>query len=444
MLLRGDEVLLGHRVAELRFFGDYFAFPGGKLDPEDGEGEDGLLRCACRELGEEVGLDLDPKDAGRLRLLTTLTTPPFAPVRYETQFFLLCLEEGEEVRLTSGEFDQLCFMKPKEALLAWTRGEMRIVPPVLLFLRLLAKNGAEGILAAARKEGESLFQGQLHPVFFSPGIFLAALKTETVPPATTTNTLVVGHRLLYLVDPGSRDPKEWLRLNARLESFCAEGARLAGILLTHSHPDHVGGVLHFAKKWALPVLAAEQSLAQLPLKTHGISSQVLCQGDRLELGVAPDGSPGWALQVHATPGHHPGHLVFFEERYKALIAGDLCSTLSTIVIDPHEGHLATYLKSLRRMLELEVETLYPAHGPAHPRGRELLQYFLDHREEREAKLLRVLAEGVGDLPSLLQKTYDDVPDFALPFAVRSLLSGLQKLEEEGRITKCTGSWKLGK
>ncbi len=443
LLLRGEEVLLGHRIPALRFFGDYFAFPGGKLDPSDGEGVEGLRRCAQRELGEEVGLMLDAGDAARLRPLTTLTTPPFAPVRYETQFFLLRLGEGEKVRRSSGEFDELRFMKPQEALQAWTRGEMRIVPPVLLFLRLLAKHGAKGLEEAARAEGERLAAGKLHPVYFSPGVFLAALATRTVPPATTTNTLVVGKQRLYIVDLGSDDPKEWARLSDRLDTFYQEGARLEGLLLTHSHPDHVGGVIHFARERSLPVLAAPESLAQLPLRAHGIKSQALKQGDRLELGEAPDGTTNWALEVHATPGHHPGHLAFYETRYKALIAGDLCSTLSTIVIDPHEGHLATYLESLRRMLGLDIETLYPAHGPAHPRGRELLDAFLTHRKEREEKLLRVLGEGGGELPQLLAKTYDDVPEEVLCYAVRSLVSGLQKLEEEGKAKRQGGAWVLG-
>jgi len=442
LVLKDDEVLLGHRIPALRFFGDYYAFPGGKLDSEDGEGEEGLLRCARRELEEEVGLKLGASAAGRLRSLTTLTTPPFAPKRYETRFFLLELREGEEVHLASGEFDELRFLKPREALQAWTRGEMRIVPPVLLFLRLLLKHGVDGLEEAARAEGERLAEGKLHPVYFSPGILLAALSTETVPPATTTNTLLVGHRRLYLVDPGTESPSEWARLDARLDELCAEGARLEGILLTHSHPDHVGGVHYFAKDRSLPVLAAPESLEQLPLDLHGIPSRALKQGDVLDLGEAPDGSPHWRLVVHETPGHHRGHLAFYESRYRSLIAGDLCSTLSTIVIDPHEGHLATYLKSLNRMLELEIETLYPAHGPAHPRGRELLLYYIDHRREREEKLLKVLREGARELPEILAKTYDDVSEEVLRYALRSLVSGLEKLREEGRVEVREGEWIL--
>ena len=60
----------------------------------------------------------------------------------------------------------------------------------------------------------------------------------------------------------------------------------------------------------------------------------LNSGDRIKLGTAPDGSEDWYLEATFTPGHDRGHLVFQESRYGALIAGDMISTIATIMIWP--------------------------------------------------------------------------------------------------------------
>ena len=63
-----------------------------------------------------------------------------------------------------------------------------------------------------------------------------------------------------------------------------------------------------------------------------------------------------------------GHLVFHEPRYRLLFAGDMVSTITSIVIAPPEGDLAVYLQSLRRLGELDCRLLLPA---LHPEGTVL-------------------------------------------------------------------------
>lgn len=90
---------------------------------------------------------------------------------------------------------------------------------------------------------------------FSPGIVLAPLRTKTLPPATTTNCSIVGHRRLWVVDPGSPHPEEQRRLANLLRDLTATGARVEGILVTHHHQDHVGGVTALSRALHLPVRA---------------------------------------------------------------------------------------------------------------------------------------------------------------------------------------------
>jgi glyoxylase-like metal-dependent hydrolase (beta-lactamase superfamily II) len=129
-----------------------------------------------------------------------------------------------------------------------------------------------------------------------------------------------------------------------------------------------------------------------------------------------------------------GHLAFRDSRYGTLVAGDLLSTVSTVVIDPEEGHLASYLQSLRRLLGEEISLVYPGHGLAHKDGPALVRQFLTHRKNREDKLISALLLG-GTETELLATVYDDADPRVHHLARRALLSGLRKLEEEGRAQR---------
>jgi ribonuclease/clavin/mitogillin len=231
-----------------------------------------------------------------------------------------------------------------------------------------------------------------------------------------------------------------------LDRWKLEGRELCGVLLTHHHHDHVGAVRATAERYSLPVLAHAETLERLelaPSSLKGLETREVQDGERIELGRAPDGSEGWGMTAHLTPGHSVGHLVFIEDRYRTAVVGDLISSLSTIVIDPPEGHMATYVATLGAFLELDFEVVIPAHGPAVRKGREAIEYHLRRRAEREAKLVAALADrGVVALPELLAVVYDDAPPEVRPYAERSLLAGLNKLMEEGRAAEVVGGWGL--
>jgi len=490
LITRGDgrdrQVLLVERSPELRFFGGYQALPGGTVGPEDGDGDQALAACAHRELFEEVGLlrhvlppahadrealatlrermlaserpDADPAApspwpaaiAGApppppLRELCRITTPPFAPVRYDTAFFHVPLEScvggtaGGRPDVWPGELLQGRWWLPQQALASWRNGDLLLVPPVVILLEHLAEAPDfatfERTIAAT---ATGYAQGRLHQVRFSPGVVLAPVRTPTLPPATTTNCYVVGEDELWVVDPGSPHEGEQQRLLDLLRELTADGARVAGILATHHHPDHVGGIAALCAALGIEVRGHPLTLSRLPAGCR--LGAPIDDGHRLRLGKSPDGKPGWELLAVHTPGHDRGHLCFRESRYGAMLVGDMLSTISTIIVDPPEGHLATYLRSLERLATEPMTTLYPAHGPAMRDGQRLVKQYLRHRRQREAKLVETLQQGPGSLDDLLPKVYWDADPKLFPFAARSLLAGLQKLAEEGRAVEVAGRW----
>lgn len=397
---------------------------------------------------ESVGWESIETQPDELTPLFEITTPPFAPRRYRTLFFQVELSPGEEPDIWPGELTEGGFVQPSHALEEWRRGERWIAPPVLLCLELLEEYGVEGLPSAARRQEEALSAGELHPVRFSPGIFVAPLETRTKPPATTTNCFLIGEKRVYIVDPASPHESERTRLYDKLDRYVHEGRTLEAVLLTHHHPDHVGGVSHLAERYGLAVGAHPETLDRLGWNVpgEGVPDETfeVTDGQVLDLGTAPDGSEDWSLVALETPGHSPDHLAYRESRYGSFIAGDLLSSLSTVVIDPPEGHLATYLRSLERVAELGVGMIYPSHGPAVRDGTRMLETYLRHRRARESKLIRALEKGPSELDRLLLEVYDDADPKVLHLARRSLLAALIKLREEERSASDSdeGPWRL--
>lgn len=471
------EVYLARRAPEIKFFGDYWVFPGGNVNDFDYHHADENLaqafyRCAIREAFEETNIlsatlgqafchsekhsikkeliespenwqsflsDFE-QEFKQLVPVFRITTPPFAPVLFDTQFMHVRAVDNEPPVIDNYELVEDCFIKPATAIDAWLKGEMKIAPPVLFLLKLLAQQGLNGFYELAANASEALLAGDLHQVYFSPGIFMAPLATDTIPPATTTNTLIVGSNRLYIIDPATADKQEQQRLFDQLDNFIHEGKQLEGILLTHHHFDHVGAVNALSQRYQLPVRAHQLCYARIA--DGYIKGSPLNDGDRLDLGTAPDGSNNWHLRVLHTPGHAVDHLCFLENRYQAAIVGDMLSTVSTILINPPEGHMQTYLDSLKRLLDCNIKTLYPAHGPAHRDGSSLIRYFIRHRQEREQATIKALDEEPQSLNKILPRVYDDVPHSVYPIAKRSLLAELIKLEEDGVCQQTRNQWQL--
>ena len=479
------EALLVERNPRLKFFGGYLAFPGGTLEEQDREvpvrgerlgrlGEDFPLfvAAAARELFEETGLWLarggpapDEEtltrerrrmlagdvtfsellethrhyvDAADFSPLCRITTPPFAPIRYDTWFVDCTIPLGGRVDIWDGELLGGGLTGTSTALESWRQGHSLIAPPVLILLAALER-GADGFAERVSRLTASYARGKLHRVYFTPGVLLAPLATPTRPPATHTNTYILGERKLYVIDPSPVDETEQEKLWELLDELLREGRTLEGILLTHYHPDHVGALIPCSKRYPLPVLAHHETLARLPAlaRVHPLE-----HGTVLDLGSAPDGSSSWRLHVLHVPGHAPGHLAFKESRYGALLVGDLISTLSSILIDPRDGHLGTYLRSLRLLESLATGMVYPGHGPPAREGRKAIRAQLRHRQQREEQLLSALSYEPQPAGDLALKVYTDVDASMLELAQRSLLSGLVKLEEEGRVSQTAAGYRL--
>ncbi len=143
------EVLLLKRSAEARFMPNVWVFPGGAVDPEDGDGESGYRACAARELAEEAAIEL-PRDE-ELILFSRWITPAVISTRFDAWFFLALAPAHTPPKPDGVETTEAAWFKPAAALAAQEAGDLVLAFPTLSQLQsLLPYRTSDEALAAHR------------------------------------------------------------------------------------------------------------------------------------------------------------------------------------------------------------------------------------------------------------------------------------------------------
>ena len=238
-----------------------------------------------------------------------------------------------------------------------------------------------------------------------------------------TNTYIVGHRDLVVVDPGPAEP-------SHVEAILAcVGDQLRFIACTHTHPDHSPAAALLAQATGAELVGRVTADDQHQDLTFRPARQI--EDDECLSGT------DWTLRAIRTPGHVDNHVCFLLEEEGMVFAGDHIMNGSTVVIVPPGGDMADYIASLKRLLEYEVSVVAPGHGELIDDCRAEVEKLVRHRLMREAKVAAALTGQTQSLDELVVNVYDDVPEVMHEWAKRSLLAHLIKLETEERAERCS-------
>lgn len=222
-----------------------------------------------------------------------------------------------------------------------------------------------------------------------------------------TNTWLVGRDPCWVVDPGPD-------LDAHLQRVLADArdrGGIGGIALTHDHPDHAELAVRLRDAaGGVPIAAAAFEHADVRLA---------------------DGERFGPLLTVAVYGHAPDHLAFVAGR--ACCTGDAVLGAGSVFVAPGPGSLAAYLAGLERLRALELGVLCPGHGPLVLDPAAKLTAYLEHRRERERRLVAALDDGLRTSDALLDRVWADAPSALRGAALVTLVAHLEKLDEEGRL-----------
>ncbi len=415
------------------------------------------LAQVCAALGARLALD-------ELSYYSHWITPVGMPKVFDTRFFVARAPVGQTPRHDATETVEMRWLEPAEALdkargfklmnvtettlkqlarfdsvdaviaFSRTQAEVPTIRPRLARAdgggRRVVNPGDHAYAEIGRLDPEGMATASAdlvpgRPVWLSPRVMRITAPNGNMMTGPGTNAYFIGAGDDWtLLDPGPDDSDH---VGALLSH--APG-RITRILVTHTHKDHSPAAAPVAAATGAPTFgrAADHPEWQ---DAGFVPDHVLADGDRLVLGG------GIALSAVHTPGHASNHLCYLLAEEKLLFTGDHIMQGSTVVINPPDGDMAVYLRSLEKLLALDLEWLAPGHGFLIEQPHRAVRQLIAHRLGREAKVIAALSAFAGDAAGaqeaeLLARVYADTPKPLLGVALRSLRAHLLKLEADGR------------
>jgi glyoxylase-like metal-dependent hydrolase (beta-lactamase superfamily II)/8-oxo-dGTP pyrophosphatase MutT (NUDIX family) len=399
------------------------------------------------------------------------------PRRFDVPFLVARMPAGQTPIADDREQFEPVWVRPADALARHERGDFFMVYPTVKTLeRLQAYASVQALLDACASHDDPLWtscpragwlagkearymeheppfgelaltcpDGQIaHHLDWQSEQPVALLKnvqrlTAPNPGFMTgpgTNSYLVGSPDggYIVIDPGPADAAHVERL------WRAAGGDIRHIVCTHSHPDHAPGAALLqawcARRGSAPPILGLPSAPTARAHSQFAPDRALADGERLCLRQS-DGICHTLQAIH-TPGHAANHLCLVLEEDGLLFSGDHILNGSTTVIDPPDGDMDAYLRSLDRLdaaCEAHgIEFILPAHGYVLGAARQAIAQLKQHRLQREAKVAQAMQRlPHGTLDDWVRLAYDDVPERLWPVAQRSLLAHVQRLQSLGAV-----------
>ena len=270
--------------------------------------------------------------------------------------------------------------------------------------------------------------GRAIPV--AAGIVRVTAPNASAYTFTGTNTFLLGHERLAVLDPGPDDVRH---LAALVEAI--GGRAVDAIILTHTHRDHSASARRLARDLGAPLWFGGPHRLSRPLHRFErnpirrscdwdlMPDRTLVVGEAITAGDLP-------LVVHATPGHCANHLAFAYG--DNLLSGDHVMGWNSTLVSVPDGSMADYLASLDKVIALPCQQYLPAHGGPIADGAGYAKALKAHRLMRNDQVMAAVRAGARTVPAIVRAIYPSQPlpvRLAARMTIKAHVEYLEGLDE---------------
>lgn len=255
---------------------------------------------------------------------------------------------------------------------------------------------------------------------------------------TGTNSFLIGHDRLALVDPG---PQLARHVTALTEAIA--GRPVTAILLTHTHRDHSAAARQMAQRLGAPIWFGGPHRLSRPLRRfernplaracdwHLVPDRTLVDGETIMAGDVP-------VSVHATPGHCANHLAF--GLGNDLLSGDHVMGWNSTLVAPPDGSMADYFASLDKVIALPQRRYVPAHGGVIADGPAYARALRTHRQLRNTQVMAAVRDGARSLSAIVAQIYPPQSLLVRRAARMTIAAHVEYLEALGQLQVMRRPW----
>ncbi|MDB5613507.1 MAG: fold metallo-hydrolase [Devosia sp.] len=270
------------------------------------------------------------------------------------------------------------------------------------------------------------------PVSVAEGIARITAPNASAYTFTGTNSFLLGHERLALVDPGPDDVNHIAALKRAIA-----GRPVGAIILSHTHRDHSAAAARLSRELDAPLWFGGPHRLSRPLRRFErnpirkscdwdlVPDRTLLDGESIAAGDLP-------VTVHTTPGHCSNHLAFSVG--DTLLSGDHVMGWNSTLVSAPDGSMADYFASLDKVIALPQRQYVPAHGGPIADGQAYATALRAHRQMRNRQVLEAVAAGARSISSIVARIY---PRQALPVrfaAAMTINAHVEYLERLGKLS----------
>ena len=267
----------------------------------------------------------------------------------------------------------------------------------------------------------------------APGV--RAVVADNPGPFTFKGTVsyIIGRGKVAILDPG---PDDDAHIAALLDAV--RGETVTDIFVTHTHRDHSPAVPKIKAATGATVYAEGPHRPARPLHI-GEAGRLDASGDmdfRPDIALV-DGAvvtgDGWTIEALTTPGHTANHMAYAFREADLIFSGDHVMAWSTSIVAPPDGAMSDYMASLEKLARRREPLYLPGHGGPVRDAPRFVQSYIRHRHGREESILRRLAKGAADIPTLVRAIYIGLDPRLAGAASLSVLAHLEDMVARGLV-----------